>query len=279
MRGTLHFIAAEDARWMIELLAPRAVASAAGRSRAMGIDAKVLTRAGHALTGHLEGGRHLTRAEAYRVLEEAGIATGEQRGLHVLWCLAHEGLLCFGPRAGKQQTFVLLEEWVPGGARLRGDEALHELALRYFRGHGPATLRDFAWWSGLTLTDARRATEMAGAALSQEVIDGERSWSLPDAPGGPERPPGCAYALPAFDELSVGYSDRGAILPPQAVNRLTPFEILGRVVVLDGRVVATWTRKLVGKRVACSLSPIVPLGRQAARATRVALERYVDFLA
>jgi hypothetical protein len=170
MRGTLHVLAATDARWMIELLAPKAAASATSRLRAMGIDDAVLANARRALIANLEGGRHLTRPAAYRVLERARIPTARARGLLILWRLAHDGLVCFGARQGKQQTLVLLEEWLPQAKRMRRDDALGELARRYFTGHGPATLRDFAWWSGTTLTDARRAIDIAGTLLQEERI-------------------------------------------------------------------------------------------------------------
>jgi hypothetical protein len=177
MRGTLHFVAAADARWITELLAPRAVAAGASRLAAAGIDRAVNTKARRALERKLEGGRRLTRPAAYRVLEDAKIATGDSRGLHLLWLLAHDGVLCFGPREGKQQTFVLLEEWLPGARRLDREEALGELARRYFTGHGPATIADFAWWSGLTRSDASRAVLLAGKAIEDETIDGQRTGS------------------------------------------------------------------------------------------------------
>ncbi len=113
MRGTLHFVAADDARWMVELLAPRPLAGAAGRFRRAGIDSGVLARARRVLVRALEGGRTITRPGAYALLERAKIVTTDQRGLYVLFSLAHERLLCFGPRSGKQPTFVLFDEWLP----------------------------------------------------------------------------------------------------------------------------------------------------------------------
>src|SRR6202023_4306009 len=131
MRGTLHFFAANDARWMTELLAPRRAAAGAGRLRALGIDERVLARARRVLVRHLEGGRQLTRPAAYRAFERARLAPGGQRGLHMLWRLAQDCLICFGPRQGKQQTFVLFEEWLPPARRpppaagLAGRETRH----------------------------------------------------------------------------------------------------------------------------------------------------------
>jgi hypothetical protein len=279
MRGTLHFVAAADARWMIELLAPRAAAAAAGRLRALGIDEGVLSRARRALVASLEGGRHLTRIAAHRVLESVRIATGEQRGLTILWKLAHEGLLCFGAREGKQQTFALMDEWLPRAKRLPREEALAELARRYFAGHGPATLRDFAWWSGMTLSEARQAVGVAGTLLEEESIGGTTHWSVrASVPRRRGRASARAHVLPAFDEFFVGYADRGAAIDPDHAKHLGPFEMLGPVVLVDGRLVATWKRRLTRTNVICTARAIAPLGKARLANIRRAFDRYARFL-
>lgn len=149
MRGTLHFVAPDDVRWMLRLLAPRAIARAAGRHRQLGLDAATFAQSRDRLTAVLAGGNQLTRDAIYAELDRSGISTAGQRGIHILAQLAMEGVICFGARRSKQQTFALLDEWVPSSRMLEGDEALAELAARYFASHGPATLADFAWWSGL----------------------------------------------------------------------------------------------------------------------------------
>jgi hypothetical protein len=279
MRGTLHFVAAADARWMISLLAPRAVASATSRLKVLGVDDKVLARARRALVKNLEGGRRLTRPAAYQVLEQARIATADQRGIHVLWRLAHDGLICFGPREGKQQTFVLLEEWLPRARDLPREEALPELARRYFTGHGPATLRDFAWWSGLTLTEARLATDMAGKLLEREVVEGHRYWFAPSPGAAPSaRANERACALPAFDEFFVGYADRSAALSCLPTGSVTAFEVLRPVIVFDAGLIATWKRRLARQDVHLSVSLLAPLTCGVDAAIELALGRYARFL-
>lgn len=155
LRGTIHYVAAEDTRWMLELLTPRVVARSAGLYKQFELDETIFARCRVLLTSALQGSRQLVRKEAYRVLEEGGVATGGSRGLHLLGRLALEGLICFGPREGKQPTFVLLAEWVPRPRVLNRNEALAELTQRFCMSHGPATAQDFAWWSGLTVVDAR----------------------------------------------------------------------------------------------------------------------------
>jgi len=278
MRGTLHFLAAADARWMIELLAPRAAARATSRLAKLGLDAAVLLRARRALVKALEGGRRLTRTAAYGVLETARVPPGSERGLHVLWQLAHEGLVCFGPREGKQQTFVLLEEWLPRSKPRPRDEALGELARRYFSAHGPATLRDFAWWSSLTLSEARHAAGLAEPMLAREVIGGE-TYLFGAAPlHRATRASDRAHALPAFDEFFVGYADRSAALAPADAPRVTPFQLLAPVLLVDGRMRGTWQRRFVGQRVTFTTKPLAALSAANATAVRRALARYARFV-
>jgi hypothetical protein len=277
MRGTLHFVAAADARWMTELLAPRRAAAGAGRLRALGIDERVLARARRVLVRRLEGGRQLTRPAAYRALERARLAPGGQRGLHMLWRLAQDCLICFGPRQGKQPTFVLFEEWLPRARRLPREEALAELAHRYFSGHGPATLRDFAWWSGLKLADARLAVSLAGRRLQEEMVDGELHW-FTDLPAPRVAADDRAYALPAFDEFLIGYTDRSAALDAAASRLVIAGGMFKPVIVAGSRIVGTWKRRTGRGEVVCSIAPFAKLHEATVRASFAALERYARFV-
>jgi hypothetical protein len=195
----------------------------------------------------------------------------------VLWRLAHDGLLCFGPREGKQQTFVLFEEWLPEAKRLPREEALAALAHRYFTGHGPATLSDFAWWSGLKLADARLATALAGKRIEAESIDGQRYWFASSAAASPASRAG-AYVLPAFDELLVGYTDRSAALDASQATAVTAGGIFNPIVVVDGGVIGTWKRRIGRREVVCSIAPFARLRPSKARTVADALGRYAGFL-
>jgi hypothetical protein len=218
--------------------------------------------------------RPRTRRSSGRGSQRTGSAV-----LHILWQLAHEGLLCFGPRQGKQQTFVILEEWLPDARRLPRDLALPEIAQRYFRSHGPATVRDFGWWSGMSLADARLAVDMAGRRLEREMMGTEVYWSAPAVrPLRAVAISGRAWVLPPFDELFVGYSDRTAAIDAAHVARVGAFEVLGPTVVLGGRLAGTWKRRLVAKRVVCSTSPFGPLDDRAKAAVRSAFAQYARFL-
>jgi hypothetical protein len=278
MRGTLHLVAAADARWILELLGPKSIAGAAGRFRALGIDDATLARARRTLVARLEHDGRLSRTSVYQVLERAKIATGGQRGVHILWRLAHERLLCFGPREGKQQTLVLFDEWVKGARRLARDEALGELARRYFTSHGPATMADFAWWSGLKVSDARAAIHLAEGHLSKETLAEHVHW-FADVPVRPPAPRRRAFLLPAFDEFVVGYADRTAALRRgQEVGAIGAGGMLNPAIVVDDRIVGTWKRTVAGRAVVFVPSLFAPLSKPRAQAVVLALRRYADFL-
>ena len=278
LRGTLHFVAAADAGWMLELLGPQVLRRAAGRLRALELDDSVFSRARRVLGRRLQGGKRLTRRATYDALERANISTRGQRGIHILWRLALERFLCFGPRERKEQTFVLFDEWLPPSRRLEGDEALAELATRYFTGHGPATAADFSWWSGLGLREARRAIHLAASELEEESIGGQAHWSARSVvpPSAPE--PG-AYLLPAFDEFVVGYADRSASVDVERMREVNAGGgILKPTMVVGGRIVGTWMRRFSRRQVIFEPSPFAALGAAKTRAVGLAFRRYTEFL-
>ena len=209
MRGTLHFVAAADVRWLLALLTPRIIASAAGRHRGLGLDEEVFARSRKLFIKALKGGRSLSRDTLYQVLEGGGISSGEQRGYHILWRLAQEGLICCASHLGKQPAFALLEEWVPAHPLMDREASLGTLALRYFNSHGPATLADFVWWSGLKISDARKALEMVSSKL---VKEGDYWMGAGSSSAKVTR---SAHLLPCFDEYLLGYTDRSTVLDPQ----------------------------------------------------------------
>lgn len=253
MRGTLHLVAGEDLRWMLTLTTDRLIAGAARRRAQLGIDDQMLDRALETATAALTGGRSLSRSELMTLWKEAGLLEAGQRGYHLLWNLAQRGFLCLGPTADGEQRIVLLDEWVPSPRRLEREEALGEWVLRYFRGHGPATLKDFTWWTKLTVADARTGLALARPHLEAVEVDGVEHFMDPTTPellAGHRRAARGVRLLPAFDEMILGYQDRSATLPPEHADRIVPGGngMFRPTVVAGGQVVGTWRRVGNGTR-------------------------------
>lgn len=278
LRGTLHFVAPADVRWMLRLSTPRVVAASAGRQRQLGLDDAVFARSKELFEEALQGGKQLPRGEMYALLEAAQIPTAGGRGLHILWRLAHDGVICFGARKGKQQTITLLDEWVPAAKTLGREEALSELARRYFTSHGPATLQDFMWWSSLTMADARAGVEAAKVHLARDIVEGQTYWLARSMPNGKDPPPN-VFLLPAFDEYTVSYKDRSAVLDPLYAKRVNSRNgIFSSAIVVDGQIVGTWKRILKKDSVVISPTLFTSLNKAEKRALAAAAHQYGEFL-
>jgi hypothetical protein len=279
MRGTLHIVAAADVRWMLDLLTPRRLAQSAGRRKQLGIDEATLAHSRQVCQEALQGGKQLARPAMFTLLQSHGIATTGQRGIHILGHLAQEGLLCLGARAGKQFTFTLLDEWAPQARQLDRDVAWAELARRYFTSHGPATVQDFAWWTGQTLGDARRGLDAAASHLVSDQIDGKIYWMAPSEDSHGELAL-AVYLLPGFDEYMLGYKDRSAILTAEYAPKIHPGAngVLNATLVVDGRIQGVWRRTLKKNSVLVSISPFGALPASQKHAAAAAAERYARFL-
>ncbi|WNS44616.1 winged helix DNA-binding domain-containing protein [Paenibacillus sp. MMS20-IR301] len=279
LRGTLHFIPPENAKWMLQLCAPRIMRQAAARLNQLALDDKLLERCRKLLYQALKGGRQLERQALLQLLEQQGISTAGQRGYHILWHSAYSGLICFGPRSGKQQTFVLLDEWAADSRELSFSESLAELARLYFTAHGPATVQDFAWWAGLTLTDARAGHEAVRAGLLPAVVDGCEYWQ-PAEPGTERTAFPGVHLLAGFDEYILGYKDRSAVLDPETAPLIVPGNngIFLPTLIAGGRAAGTWKRTIKRKGAELFVKPFAPLNTGIREEVQQAAERYAAFL-
>jgi hypothetical protein len=218
MRGTIHLVAAEDVGWLHDLLAPRRAASQHAALDKLGVAPEERPRAVRAIV-HAP----LTRAELNEHLQRAGISTEGQRAAHLPALAALEGHVCFGPRRGPKDTYVLLDDWIGPRATLPRERALAELARRYIGAYAPAEPEDFAAWSGLPLRDARAAWTEVGAVRVP----------VPDPP--------LVRLLPAFDTYLLGYRDRSLAVPEEHARQVWPGGgIIRSTVVANGRAVGTW---------------------------------------
>jgi hypothetical protein len=280
LRPTWHFVAPRDLRWMLALTGPRVHAVSAGRYRELGLDAAVFRRSRIVLEKALRDGKHLTRTELARAYQRARIETkAPQRLVHLLANAELDGLICSGPRIGKQHTYALVEERVPRSGSVDRDEALLDLTVRYFATRGPATLNDFAWWSGLTVADGKRGVEQAGSRLEQVTIEGRAYWrgksqrdDLPDTE--------TAHLLPNYDEYFIGFKDRSAIGQAVAKSKvkLPASAFLAHIVVVDGQVAGGWKRTMEKHAARVDLTALVTRTPRARRAIAAAAERYGRFL-
>lgn len=279
MRPTWHFVLPDDIRWMLALTRPRVRAAMASYDRKLELDDAVFARSHARLAAALEGGRHRTRKELAAVLEAGGIAARGQRLGHLMMRAELDAVVCSGPLQGKQFTYALLEERVPPARPRTREEALAELAQRYFASHGPATVRDFAWWSGLTMPDARAGLEEVRPQLEQATVDGNAYWLA--SPARPvSLPVPALHLLPNYDEHVVAYRDHGPSLDTGAPRALDGWgsALTAHLVVRNGLVVGGWRRTLEKKRVVVKLTLPVVLNPSEQAALEAAAESYGRFL-
>ena len=283
MRGTVHFVPPRDVHWMLDLMGSRALAGAAKRRAFLGLSEEVADRAVEVLGAALAGGGRLTRAQCTALLADHGIGTAGQLGYHLLWYASQRGVLCIAPNIGAEQTFVLLDEWVPDPCRPDREEALATIALRYFRSHGPSTRQDFAGWTGLTAADARRGIAGAGDQLAMVRVDGTEMYLNPAALDNlppPASRTGQVLVLPGFDEYLLGYKDRSLMLAEEHQQAIIPGGngVFQATVVRDGMVIGTWKRTISKTRVQITVQPLVPLRKTDRIRIDKAFEEYARFI-
>ena len=241
MRGTLHFIAAKDIHWMLDLLSFRALQGVERRMEFLGIDEKLIAKCKKVAEKVLSGNNCLTREEFYSELDKSKVEVSGQVKYHIIWRLAQDQLICFAKEKAGKPTLALLEEWIPRTKTIEGEEALCELATRYFKSHGPATLVDFQWWSGLKMKDARASIQLAKVNLYEETIDDVTYYSDVEAQKVPSFLP--ISILSPFDEYIPGYKERSALLDPEHQRKVITVNGLFAATVLDkGRVIGKYKK-------------------------------------
>jgi hypothetical protein len=299
LRPTWHFVAAADIRWMLALTAPH-IRRAMGSERRLEITDEVVKKT-NTLIEKLLRGRQLTREEIMVELANKGIPTDENRSAHLMMHAELAGVVCSGALEGKQQgrqtIYALLDERVPPTPVLKRDEALAELTKRYFLSHGPATVQDYGWWSGLPAADVRAGLEMAKHLLATETIGGQQYWFDASAAIPSNEPPPSqqqsasadflknplegpeTYCLPAFDEFMVSYKDRSASLDATHTSHtITGNGIFKPIIVVNGAVVGIWKRSFKSDRVNIEATLFRPVSQVTTRSIHAALERFGEFL-
>ena len=280
LRPTWHFVSPADIHWILMLTAPRVHAANAYYYRKTGVDAATVRRSNKVIAKALRGGTHLMRTELATILEKSGVQTGgDQRLTYLVMRAELDGVICSGARKGKQFTYALLEERAPQGKTWNRDEALAEMTKRYFRTRGPATIYDFSWWSGLTVTEAKTGIEMVKSDFDSEMLNGQVYWFDNTNPPAKKILP-AAHLLPNFDEYFIGFKDRSAIggVAKQVGIQSDDPALLAHIVIYNGQIVGGWKRTLKKNEAQVEISPITELTKDEKQAVISAAERYGNFL-
>ena len=283
LRPTWHFVAPADIRWMLALTAPRVHGFSSSAYRKFELETKVFSRCHKAIVRALEGGTHLTRGELKAALRKAGVESETVRLGLILMHAELSALICSGPRRGKHATYALLEERVPATRALSTEEALAELTRRYVRSHGPVTTRDFAWWSGLSMADARRGFASIASELEQHVLEDLTYYSSASASAkGTARPrkrsaSPTAWLLPNYDEYFIAYKDRDLVLQgtPKTLGVRPEF---AHLLTIDGRLTGTWKRTFSPRDAGVDLRTFRPLTKPERTALNKTIARYSAYL-
>jgi len=277
LRPTWHFVTPEDIRWMLDLTAPRVLGFTSFRKRYLGLTDEILLKCANVLTRALDGGKQLVRTEIAAALQNAGIATAEQRFIHIMMEMELQQLVCSGGRIGKHFTYALLDERVPKTTAMSRDEALATLAERYFTSHGPATLQDYAWWSGLTVADSKKGLEMVKSNLMSDVVEGSIYWFKDNGMAAGKS--STAYLLPNYDEFIVSYKDRSAAIAEKDIDKANPRgTIFNNTIVINSQIKGIWTHAFKKDSVIIRVSLFKPLSKATHTAIASAAKRYTRFL-
>lgn len=278
MRPTWHFVAARDIRWIQELTGPRVHAVNRSIYARNELDEGVLRLARNLVERALQDGNHLTRQEIAALLRDGGIEATGQRLAYVVMHLELDAVICSGPRRGRQHTYALVQERAPHAGSMERDEALAELTRRYFARHGPATVKDFVWWSGLLMRDARRGVDMFGTDLERFELDGSIYYHAPVGETGPWAPTSVRL-LQAYDEYIVGYRESRHVLDIEGAAIVPPSGrlVFWHAVTIDGQVAGYWRRSEKSRQLSVEFQPARTLDEDEYEALCAEAERFGAF--
>jgi len=277
LRPTWHFVAAEDLRWMLDLTAPHVKRIVNSYNQKLELTDALLAKARKIIEKSLSGNNHLTRKEIMLILSENGIRTDEWRSTHIMFDAELSGLVCNGINKGKQFTYSLIDETIKKHASFSGDEALAELTFRYFNSRGPATIPDFCWWSGLTLTKARKGVALNSKKINQFTKDNQTYYFTGNFKES--QPDDTIHFLPAFDEFLIAYKDRSASMDTSHYKKvIAGYGIFKPLMIQNGFVKGTWQRTVKKDEVHIQLSFIDKVNTSEFEKFAKASEDYGKFL-
>lgn len=279
MRPTWHFVSADDIYWMLELTSPQIKSVLNSRHRELGITELLVNKSYLAMEEALNTNEQgaMTREELLEELGRAGIPTDLQRASHFMLRAEIDGILCSGPLKGKKQTYALLNKRVPQKITLTKEEASARLAKNYFLSHGPATLADFIWWSGLPAQIARNALESIKNDLHSVRIATDTYWFSGKA-AKTGKLTDSVYLLPAFDEFLISYKNRSASITAEDHKKaISNNGIFRPVVLVNGQISGLWKKVVKKDRIIIETEYFRPHNDTERQSVAKAVELYKHF--
>lgn len=278
MRPTWHFVAVGDIYWLLKLTAPRIRSALKSRQKFLEISGPLILKINRLLEKELGKKGAQSREELVAIFKNAGIRTDENRFAHLMLNAELDGIICSGAIKNGKQTYDLLQRRVPDIRTLTQEESLAELAKRYFTSHGPATEKDFTWWSGLSTSDVRQAMEFVHGCFHSETSGAKRYWFKESSPVS-FTIKNSVFLLPAYDEFLIGYSDRSPSLSlTDNVRTVSSNGIFRPVIVVNGQVAGLWRRMKEKNKVVIELLFFQSKNKSIHRLAEKAASRYREFL-
>lgn len=276
LRPTWHFVTAKDIRWMLKLTAPRVNSVNAYMYRQLELDNKIFKRCEKILTHALQGNKQLTRNELNEEFKKKKIIAQGHRLSYIMMYAELAGIICSGARRQNQFTYTLLDERVKATIVPDKDEALSELAKRYFTSRGPATIKDFSTWSGLTLADCRKGLQMIKTDFDKQVINNHEYYFSPGVSLN-KKVIEEMYLLPVYDEFIMGYKDRSAIMELKKSLQPNPLLRYDCMIISGGQIIGTWKRTINKKSIDLAFELFMPLNKKQRKAFDIAVHRLGEF--
>ena len=276
MRPTWHLVSPKDVRWMLALTAPHLHKAMKSTRKNLGLTEQILKRSNSIIEKSLIRNGYMTRKELVVELHRNKINPNNLQAIHILFNAELRGTVCNGPMRGKQFTYALFEQRVPQATLLAKDDALAELSKRYFTSHGPATLQDFTWWSGLPALEAKISLESVKSCLVNQQINGQVFWSTDSVVSEPATK--SIYFLPSFDEFMVSYKDRSASLTPKFLEHVDfGHGIFKPIIVVNGKVIGIWSREIKKDRIMFKTRFLKSVEKLKKKECNMAFEAYKKF--
>ena len=261
LRPTWHFVSADDIYWLLQLTAPQIKSSMKSRNKELGLTEAVFDKSNKVLINTLSGRKNLTREELKKEFEIAKINTSNNRLSHLLMEAELDGIVCSGEIKGKKQTYAILPERVQNKKVFSKEESLAELANRYFSSHGPAALKDFVWWSGLPVKEAKSALELVKSNLIHEIFNSEIYW-LSGSSSISHNSQKSIHLLPGYDEYIISYKDRSAMLTIKDKKKTVSNNGIFRpVIILNGQVIGIWRKNTKSDKIIIEIESFISFSK------------------